>query len=122
LGGEGFGRGASRFFSDAVFAIAITLLALGIRLPEIDDVTNGKLAGALLGVLPEFFGFVISFWIISMYWLVHHRIFGYIRAYDRRLMVINLLFLVWIVLMPLSASLWVGAGRARSRWTSIFRT
>jgi uncharacterized membrane protein len=66
LGGEGFGRGASRFFSDAVFAIAITLLALGIRLPEIDDVTNGKLAGALLGVLPEFFGFVISFWIISM--------------------------------------------------------
>ena len=45
-----------------------------------------------------------------MYWLAHHRIFRYVRAYDRRLMVINLLFLMWIVLIPFSASLLGGYG------------
>jgi uncharacterized membrane protein len=93
------------FFSDAVFAIAITLLALEIRLPELHHVTTHKLAKALLDLLPQFYGFAISFWIIAVYWIAHHRIFGYIRAYDRRLLVINLLFLMWIVLMPFSASL-----------------
>jgi uncharacterized membrane protein len=93
------------FFSDAVFAIAITLLALEIRLPELRDPTARELAQALRGLLPQFYSFAISFWIIGVYWLAHHRIFRYIRAYDRRLMVINLWFLMWIVLIPFSASL-----------------
>jgi uncharacterized membrane protein len=98
------------FFSDAVFAIAITLLALEIRLPEMREPTTHKLATALIGLLPQFYGFAISFWIIAVYWLAHHRIFRYIRADDRRLQVINLLLLMWIVLMPFSASLLGGYG------------
>jgi len=100
------GSGVDRlvYFSDAVFAIAITLLALEIRLPEMHGPTTRELAQALIGLLPHFYGFTISFWIIAVYWLAHH-IFHYIRAYDRRLLVINLLFLMWIVLMPFSASL-----------------
>jgi uncharacterized membrane protein len=93
-----------------VFAIAITLLALEIRLPEMREPTTHKLATALIGLLPQFYGFAISFWIIAVYWLAHHRIFRYIRADDRRLQVINLLFLMWIVLMPFSASLLGGYG------------
>jgi uncharacterized membrane protein len=93
------------FFSDAVFAIAITLLALEIRLPEMHEPNTSELRGALLALLPQFYSFAISFWIIGVYWLAHHRIFRYIRAYDRRLMVINLWFLMWIVLIPFSASL-----------------
>jgi uncharacterized membrane protein len=93
------------YFSDAVFAIAITLLALEIRLPELHEPTTRELRLALLDLLPQFYSFAISFWIIGVYWLAHHRIFRYIRAYDRRLMVINLLFLMWIVLIPFSASL-----------------
>jgi uncharacterized membrane protein len=93
------------FFSDAVFAIAITLLALEIRLPEMHEPTTRELRRALLGLLPQFYSFAISFWIIGVYWLAHHRIFRYIRAYDRRFMVINLWFLMWIVLIPFSASL-----------------
>ena len=106
------GSGVERlvYFSDAVFAIAITLLALEIRLPEMQDPTTRELAGALVGLLPRFYGFAISFWIIAVYWLAHHRIFRYIRADDRRLQVINLLFLMWIVLMPFSASLLGGYG------------
>jgi uncharacterized membrane protein len=107
------GSGVERlvYFSDAVFAIAITLHALEIRLPEMQDPTPRELAGALVGLLPRFYGFAISFWIIAVYWLAHHRIFRYIRADDRRLQVINLLFLMWIVLMPFSASLlgWYGS-------------
>jgi TMEM175 potassium channel family protein len=93
------------FFSDAVFAIAVTLLALEIRLPVMHDPSTHELLEALHGLLPQFYSFAISFWIISVYWLAHHRIFRYIRAYDRRLLVINLFFLMWIVLMPFSASL-----------------
>ena len=96
------------YFSDAVFAIAITLLALEVRLPEVQEPTTRELRDALLGLLPQFYGFAISFWIIAVYWLAHHRIFRYIRADDRRLQVINLLFLMWIVLMPFSASLLLG--------------
>ncbi len=93
-----------------MFAIAITLLALEIRLPEMHDPTPRELREALLGLLSQFYGFAISFWIIGVYWLAHHRIFQHIRAYDRRLMVINLLFLMWIALMPFSASLLGGYG------------
>jgi uncharacterized membrane protein len=93
------------FFSDAVFVIAITLLALEIRLPGVHDPTARDLRRALLNLLPQFYGFAISFWIVGVYWLAHHRIFRYIKAYGRRLMVIDLFFLMWIVLMPFSASL-----------------
>ena len=93
------------YFSDAVFAIAITLLALEIRLPEMHEPTTRELRRALLDLLPQFYSFATSFWIIGVYWPAHHRIFRYVRAYDRRLMVINLLFLMWIVLIPFSASL-----------------
>ena len=94
------------FFSDAVFAIAITILALDLRVP---DIASGEVAeripGILIGLLPKFYSFVISFWIIATFWLAHHRMFHYIRGYDRRLLSINFLFLMWIVLIPFSATL-----------------
>ena len=94
------------FFSDAVFAIAMTLLVIDIRIPQIAPAAVGnQLPEALSDLLPRLYGFAISFWIIAMYWLAHHRIFHYIRGYDRRLLIINLFFLMWIVLMPFSASL-----------------
>ena len=86
------------------------MLALGIRLPQMHDPTTRELARALLELLPRFYSFAISFWIIGMYWLAHHRIFHYIRTYNRRLLVINLFFLMLIVLMPFSASLLGGYG------------
>ncbi|HZG62429.1 MAG TPA: TMEM175 family protein [Rubrobacteraceae bacterium] len=94
------------FFSDAVFAIAITLLALDLRVPEISESTAAsELPGALLDLWPYVFSFLMSFWVIGFYWLAHHRIFHRVRVYDRRLLLINLLFLMWIVLMPFSSSL-----------------
>jgi uncharacterized membrane protein len=94
------------FFSDAVFAIAITLLALEIQVPQIPAGLEATLLpSALLELWPKLFSFLISFWVVGNYWLAHHRIFHYISGYDRRLLLINLLFLMWIVLLPFSSSL-----------------
>jgi uncharacterized membrane protein len=66
-------------FSDAVFAIAITLLALEIKVPSIDRhiATDALLLKSLDELIPKFTGFFISFFIIGLYWTIHHRIFGY---------------------------------------------
>jgi uncharacterized membrane protein len=94
------------FFSDAVFAIAITLLALNLQVPQIpESLAAAELPSALLELSPKFYSFVLSFWIIGFYWLAHHRIFHHVRAYDRGMLLINLLFLMWVVLMPFAASL-----------------
>lgn len=54
---------------------------------------------------PDFYSFLISFWFIAHFWRAHHRVFHYIRGYDRGLLLINLFFLMWIVLLPFSTTL-----------------
>ena len=95
------------FFSDGVFAIAIALLVLEIRLPE--PVPGSHASGLSIALLedlwPDFYSFLISFWFVGTLWIAHHRVFRYIRDYDRSLLVFNLFFLMWIVLLPFSATL-----------------
>lgn len=93
-------------FSDAVFAIAITLLVIELKVPEIDtaELTEGKLLQALAHLLPKFFGFIISFMFIGIYWTVHHRLFGYVVNYTPKLLRLNLLFLFAVALMPFSTA------------------
>ena len=93
-------------FSDAVFAIAITLLVIELKVPEIEktEVTDGKLLDALAHLIPKFFGFVLSFMFIGIYWTVHHRLFGYVINYTSKLMRLNLLFLFAVALMPFSTA------------------
>jgi uncharacterized membrane protein len=93
-------------FSDAVFAIAITLLVLEIRVPEIDRhvATDALLLHSLNELIPKFVGFLISFFIIGLYWTIHHYIFGFVVNYTLRLKWINLLFLLAVVLMPFSTA------------------
>lgn len=97
------------FFSDAVFAIAITLLIIKIKVPAIHQEENSStdiaLINALLSeVLQKFIGFIVSFFVVGLYWMVHHRLFNYIVHYSRRLMAINLTFLLSIVIMPFSSA------------------
>ncbi len=89
-------------FSDAVFAIAITLLIIEIKIPDIphDEVSDQALLNGLVHLIPKFAGFIISFMLIAMYWTVHHRMFGYVIDYTPRLLWLNLFFLFFIVLMP----------------------
>ncbi len=94
------------FFSDAVIAIAITLLALDLKIPDIDPshaLTEVPRQLAALG--PSFMTFFISFIVIGIEWMSHHRYFAYIKRYDSRLIVLNLMFLFFIVCMPFVANL-----------------
>jgi uncharacterized membrane protein len=91
------------FFSDGVFAIAITLLVIEIKVPVIEYATNKELLHSLSHMLLKFLGFIISFAIVGHYWSVHHRIFGYIKKYNTSLLWINLAFLFSVVLLPFSS-------------------
>jgi uncharacterized membrane protein len=93
-------------FSDAVFAIAITLLVLEIKVPEIpkEQVTEELLRGSLAHMIPKFVGFLISFFVIGLYWTIHHQMFGFVINYTRKLMWLNLLFLLAVALMPFSTA------------------
>jgi uncharacterized membrane protein len=94
------------FFSDAVFAIAITLLALEIRLPTSlpPDAGSVQLLHALLAISSKYYSYGISFLAIGLYWLGHHRMFQYISRYDSILLVLNLLLLLCIAFIPFPSS------------------
>jgi uncharacterized membrane protein len=92
--------------SDGVFAIAITLLVLDIRVPEIPDaMVASELPAALLSLWPKYLGYVLSFVVISTFWVVHHSIFRPIREYDRGLLYLNLVFLMFVAFVPFPTSL-----------------
>jgi len=93
------------FFSDAVFAIAITLLALDLRLPSGGgSPSNAQLLAQLLEIWPKYLAYLVSFLAIGTFWLGHHRRFRFIRRYDRGLLTFNLLFLMVIAFIPFPTS------------------
>jgi uncharacterized membrane protein len=93
-------------FSDAVFAIAITLLVIELKVPHVSDDTNNELLKILVGMIPKFIGFFISFFVVGQYWVVHHKLFGFVEDYNGGLLWLNLIFLLSIVLMPFSTALY----------------
>lgn len=94
------------FFSDAVFAIAITLLVLDIRIPDIPEGrAAAELPGLVNGLIPSIVAYFISFVVIAVYWVAHHRTFSYIRRYDGRLIWLNVLLLLFIAFLPFPSAL-----------------
>lgn len=88
-------------FSDGVFAIAITLLVLGLDIDT--SVPASEIAVAIREQWDNFLAFAISFAVIGRFWIVHHRFFGEVKAFDLRLLWLNLLYLGTIVLIPFSS-------------------
>jgi uncharacterized membrane protein len=70
------------FFSDAVFAIAITLLIVDLRAPDVPHVQSGHV---LRHAIPQIGGFAYNFAAIGLFWLAHHGLFRHIKGLDRRL-------------------------------------
>ncbi len=89
-------------FSDGVFAIAITLLVLSL---DVGDLSRDDLWQGIWGLRENFLAFAISFAVIGRFWLVHHRFFGEVTAFDGRLLTLNMLYLAFIVLIPFSSQL-----------------
>ena len=89
------------FFSDAVFAIAITLLVVDLRVPDLVVDAAEEIAHSKDKIL----SFTISFLVIGLFWMGHHGLFRYITALDRRLIFLNLLFLGTIAFLPYPTAL-----------------
>ncbi len=91
------------FFSDAVVAIAITLLALNIR---VETTATGHLAFSdIFNLWKPLTAFILSFFNIANFWRTHHAFFIHINKVDERLLWYNLLWLLFIILFPFSTSL-----------------
>lgn len=90
-------------FSDAIFAVAITLLILTIDVPVVSDAS--ELGSELQALWPKFLGFLISFFIIGSFWVSHHLIFNYLKRLSPGLLWLNLIFLLFIVTLPFSTDL-----------------
>ena len=94
------------FFSDAVFAIAITLLAIEIKIPSIQlHGSESELGLALLRSLPKITGFLVSFMLIGQTWIEHHRLCGYMVKHDSGLLWKNLMILLFVAFMPFTTAL-----------------
>ena len=95
------------FFSDAIFAIVMTLLILEIRAPDNvpSDVAATEVPNLVWALWPKFFSYVLSFLVIGTYWIAHHQTFRYVRSYNRTLLWLNLMFLLSISFIPFPTDL-----------------
>jgi Endosomal/lysosomal potassium channel TMEM175 len=107
--GRGFGteRDPARvvFFSDAVIAIAVTLLVLEIRPPQ----DTRHLLHGLAALWPSYLAYAITFLLIGQVWANHHVMFDHIRSVDRTVLFLNTLLLMDIAFLPFAASVLAGA-------------
>ena len=93
-------------FSDGVFAIAITLLIFGIKVPVVAGPDlSGELKHQLIALWPSYLSFVVSFANISVFWIGHHHMFRMISRPNRTLLWLNNLFLMCVSFIPFPASL-----------------
>jgi uncharacterized membrane protein len=90
-------RGRLEAFSDGVFAVAITLLALNLT---IAGPGHGTLAGQLTNEWPAYVAYAISFFTIGIIWVNHHALFRGLASVDRAVVFLNLLLLFFVVAIP----------------------
>jgi uncharacterized membrane protein len=105
-------------FSDGVFAIAITLLVLEIKVPSPEQ---AHLAVGLLRQWPSYLAFLLSFFYIGVMWMNHHRIFTHIRRSNDTLLILNLLLLLGVTAVPFpTAVLAANLGTPDQRTAAVF--
>ena len=88
------------FFSDAVFAIAMTLLIVEVKLPHVPTMTDAALGQALLDLIPNYIGFLVSFLVLARFWAAHHTVMGLLQSAPPRLVWTNLFLLLAVAFMP----------------------
>jgi uncharacterized membrane protein len=92
------------FLSDGVFAIAMTLLAIDLAVPEVTSENAADLGQRLLALGPRYFSYALSFLVIASYWRSHQKTFRYIVRIDSRFVWLNLTLLLCIAFLPFPTS------------------
>jgi uncharacterized membrane protein len=105
-------KGRLEAFSDGVIAVAITLLALDLPIPEPGG--GRSLAHELAVRWPSFAAFGVSFLTIGIIWINHHAMISRLAQADHSILILNLLLLMSIVLLPFTTELVAGYLRASS--------
>jgi uncharacterized membrane protein len=101
-----FSKARLEAFSDGVFAIIVTLLVLELRVPHIEHAQSvAELAGALLALAPKFVSWVISFAIVCVVWLNHHRVLDQFRGVNNGVFWMNALLLLGVSFIPFPTAL-----------------
>jgi uncharacterized membrane protein len=90
--------------SDGVFAIAMTLLVLDIKVPA--ETPKGHLAEALMKDAHSWISFVVTFFIASLFWTFQHRVFDLLKSVSHQMLVPTFVFLGFVSVLPFSTSLW----------------
>jgi uncharacterized membrane protein len=104
-------RGSEEFirvlnFSDAIFAIAMTLLVIGIEVPKLNSANSvGDLADALNDLSDSIVSFFIGFAVIGRYWVAHHQFFSKLARFDGGMIGINLVYLAFVAFLPFPTAL-----------------
>jgi uncharacterized membrane protein len=92
--------------TDGIFAVAMTLLVIELKIPEALHVTTEEqLVGALVHLVPRFIAWVISFFVLAIFWVSHHRLFHYVRVVDGKLTWMTIGYLACVSLIPFSSAL-----------------
>jgi len=94
---------------DGIFAVAMTLLVLDLKLPEGVKLSNdAEVWRQLVELNNHFSNYVLSFIVLGVFWIAHHSLFHFVRRVNRGLLWFNLLFLLFITLLPFSTNLLSG--------------
>jgi uncharacterized membrane protein len=89
------------FFSDAIYAISLTLLVVALDIPRIADTSSNRdLWDALDELQPEIIMFFVSFFVIGFFWLAHHRFVARLAAINHKLMLATICYLAFIAFLP----------------------
>jgi uncharacterized membrane protein len=95
-----------RSFSDGVFAVVITLLIFELKVPRLQEPTSGtELVHAIVKLSPKLLSYLISFFMVGIYWVGHRNIFDAIQRADRALLWLNNLFLLGVSFLPFPAGI-----------------
>ncbi|MDB5733086.1 MAG: hypothetical protein JWQ03_2981 [Variovorax sp.] len=100
------GKPRMEALSDGLYAIALTLLVLELKLPPLPvDASDAAIRGALVALLPKGLAWMLSFWVIALFWVRQQRLYRYLAALDPALVRLELLGLAIVSLLPFSTAL-----------------
>jgi TMEM175 potassium channel family protein len=92
--------------TDGIFAVAMTLLVIDLKIPESGSIhTGADVAAAVVKLTPAFISWIISFFVLAIFWFSNHRLFHFIRVVDSRLAWRSIYYLAIVSLLPFSSSL-----------------
>ncbi|MDQ3718838.1 MAG: TMEM175 family protein [Thermoproteota archaeon] len=98
-------------FGDAIFAFAITFMTLAIDIPDLPpNLTESELLSRLYEIYPQVESYIISFAVISVFWISYHQVFNFIKESHISVVYLNLLFLLLITFLSITTSLVINYG------------